>query len=568
MGSTTAEVFSRVRLTVFVAGCVLAVLAVSGVLNAALFTEPSTIKYAVTVAASVLVALLAITQAPLRALCGLAIVVAPFAFDKVFEGLHITLLLVVDVLAVLVWIPRSSVRGTSALRPLAFVFPLLLLPALASSDGVGTWVVWLAVTVVTGCLAFVVAREPGGPLFVASMLAVSAVVQAALAVWEFTSGHRLDLYASPGSASYDQYFFTFGQFNRPAGALPDPIGLGQVLALCIPMMVALAVALRRWQGAIAVLGGTALASVALLLSFSRMSMVGAAIGLVVTMLLLPRRALLRRGGAVAAMVVFATVLALSLGGKSLSQRIDSIFHPTASHVSTASGDLTREQIWHAAIKTAEANLLAGVGLGNVARHLPRYGVPSNPASHAHDTYLQFFAEGGVLALLGLLGLLGAAVVDLFRGFASNRIWVAGAAGSLVATMLAWVTDVEVRYLQVSAMVAVLLGLIAALGFKERHPVEPRQRSFDEDDGPATLVLDLERPVAVPAGRVPVPASPAARSAAPATSRAGIAARASYPPATLASREGHALGARLPHAMSLLLRAPGRPRLLRLQHRSH
>jgi len=208
MGSTAAEGFSRTRLAVFIGGCLLVILSVSGILNAALFTDPSTIKYVVTVALGALVALLAMARAPLRVLVGLAIVVAPFAFDKVFEGLHISVLLVLDVIAVMVWIPRARVRATSALRPMAVIFPLLLLPALVRSDGVGTWVVWLTVTVVTGCLVFIVAREPGGPMFVASMLALSGVIQAALALWEFKSGHRLNLSGTPGSASYVQYFFT------------------------------------------------------------------------------------------------------------------------------------------------------------------------------------------------------------------------------------------------------------------------------------------------------------------------------------------------------------------------
>src|SRR5271167_3703294 len=127
MGSTTAEVFSRTRLMVFVAGCLLSILAVSGVLNAALFSDPSTIKYAVTVALGALVALLAMTTTPLRVLVGLAIVVAPFAFDKVFEGLHISVLLVLDVIAVMVWLSRPRIRGRSALRTMAVIFPLLLL---------------------------------------------------------------------------------------------------------------------------------------------------------------------------------------------------------------------------------------------------------------------------------------------------------------------------------------------------------------------------------------------------------------------------------------------------------
>jgi glycosyltransferase involved in cell wall biosynthesis len=499
MGATTTGDSWRLRWTVFVAGCLLVILSASGVLVSTLFAQPSTIKYLVTVGAGALVALLALAQAPLKLVVGVAIVVAPFDFVTTFHGIQVTPLIAVDVLAVLLWLPRPSARGTAALRPMTAVLLLLLLPALAGSDRIGGWVVWLALTVATGCLAFVIAREPGGPGFIATMLAVSALVQGALAIWEFRSGNRLNLYQPPGSASYGTgYFFTFGRYDRPPGALPDPVGLGQVLALCIPMMVALGAGVRRWHLSLAVLAATGVAAIALLLSLSRMSIVGAAVGVAVVFLLLPLRTLLRRGAGVAAMVALVAILGLALGGRTVSQRLDSIFHPTASHVATASGDLARIHIWHAALKTGEANLLTGVGFGNVTKHLPKYGVPATPAGHAHDTYLQFFAEGGALGLLALLGILGAAATDLVRGFARHRIWVAGAAGSLVATMLSWLTDVEVRYAQVSAVVAVLLGLIAALAVRERCRSEAVPSTTGDAPERRTMLTELA-PAEPPSG---------------------------------------------------------------------
>jgi O-Antigen ligase len=477
-GRSAALEFSRPRAVALAAACALVILAVTGVINAALFRQPDTIKYIVTVTGSIFVALLVTVQAPLRVIVGVAILVAPFDFVVTFVNIQVTPLLAVDVLAVLVWLPRARTPGLAALRPMVVLFPLLLLPALLRSNGVAVWSLWLAVTVVTGCMAFVVAREPGGPAFIATMLALSALVQAALAIWEHRTGHRLNLYGTSGRASYgSEYYFTLGSYDRPPGAAPDPIGLGQILALCIPMTVALAVSIRRWPGVIVALGVAGVSVIALLLSLSRMSTVGAAVGLVVVVLLLPERVILSRGPAIAAMVALVAVVGLALGGRTLTQRLESILNPTASHVSTAPGDLSRQRIWQAAIRTAEANFVTGVGFGNVPSQLPKHGVPLAPNGHAHNTYLQFFDEGGLLGLVAILGTLAAACRDLVRGFSRHRIWVAGAAGSLIATMLAWLTDVEVRYVQVSGMVAVLLGLIAALGLREsRSPPEERLAS--------------------------------------------------------------------------------------------
>ena len=464
----------NLRALVFVTGALLVLLAAGGVFETALFSQPSTLKYVVTVAGSALVVLLATMQAPLRFLTGIAILVAPFDFVTTFKGVEVTPLLAVDLLAVLVALPRRS-AGNSWLRPASAAFVLLLIPAIVNSSSVGHWALWLALTALTGWVAYLVACEPGGARFVASMLALSAMIQGALAIWEFRTGHRLNLYQAGGSsATARDYFFNFGSVTRSSGALPDPIGLGQVLALCLPVTVALAASMRRWSASIATLCIAGVSALGLVLSLSRMSIVGGAVGLGVALVLLPGRPRLRSIAGVGAMLVVVVMIGLAFGGHQLRSRVDSIFHPTAAHVSTASGDVARVRIWNAAVKTGESHLVTGVGFGNITNYLPRYGAAVTGAAHAHDTYLQFLAEGGAIGLIALVVTILAAGRDLVHAFSRQRIWVAGAAGGLVATLIAWSTDVAVRYVQVSAMVAVLIGLIAALSARSQtRPQLPR-----------------------------------------------------------------------------------------------
>lgn len=457
------------RIIVFAVGVVLLVLAAGGALNSTLFVKPTTTKYLVTVGGAAFLVILTTVASPLKLLVGLAIVVAPIDFVITFSGLHITPLIGVDLLALLVALPRTR-RGTAALRPMSLVFAALLVPAITISNGPGHWLVWIAFILATGWLTYLIAGEPGGPAFIAIMLAISALLQGAIAIWEFKSGHQLNLYsASDSTAASRSAFFRYGTLLRPSGAAPDPIGLGQILALCVPLSVALAASVRRLAASIVVVAMTAVAMLGLVLSLSRLSIVGALVGLAVALALLPRVVKARTTIFVAGAGVVVALVGISLGGRGLTARINSILHPTAAHVKTASGDLQRTHIWAAAWKTGQQHPLAGVGLGNITKFLPEHGVAVTAAAHAHDTYLQFFAESGVIGLLGLLGLLAAAGLDLRRAWSSQRIWVAGAAGALVATLLAWTTDVEIRYLQVSAMVAVLLGLIAALA--DRQPDE-------------------------------------------------------------------------------------------------
>lgn len=463
--------WTTVRVFAVLAGSLAVVLAAAGILDSTLFAKPTTFKYLVTVAGSASLVTLATFKAPLRMLVGIAIFVAPFDFVMTVSGLKATPLLAVDLLALVVALPRRG-GGTSALRPMTAAFALLLIPAIVGSSSVGHSLVWISLTIATGWLTFLVAREPGGPAFVAAMLTVTALFQGAIAIWEFRTKQQLNLYgASVGSAAAGNYFFNYGDLTRASGTLPDPIGLGQVLALCLPMTVAFSASLRRWSASIVTLCATAVAGLGLVLSLSRMSIVGGLAGLLVALLLLPGGARLRALSGVGAMLALVGVLGLSFGGSQLRTRINSIFQPTAAHVSTAQGDASRLHIWRAALQTGDRHVVTGVGLGNVTTYLPRYGAPVTGSAHAHDTYLQFFAEGGLLGLLALLGLIAASFRDLVRAFATSRIWVAGAAGALIATLIAWTTDVEVRYVQVSAIVAVLMGLIAALATRTGRPQE-------------------------------------------------------------------------------------------------
>jgi glycosyltransferase involved in cell wall biosynthesis/O-antigen ligase len=524
MSSAGSAPYLRLRIAFLCAAALVAILAGSGALASAGFSQPTTIKYLVTVAGSIALVLAASARVPLRALVGMAILVAPFNFVTMIAGMHITPLIAVDMLAVLLWVPRSGTTGPSVLRWMVLVFALAMVPGIVGSSAPGMWLVWLAVTVATGCLTFAAAREPGGVTFVVWMIVLSGLIQCAFAIWELRSGHKLNLYRQSGTVPIgSQYFFTYGKQARPSGALPDPIGLGQVLALCLPLAAALGAQVRDWKRSAIVIALAGVIATVLVLSLSRMSLIGGVFGVAVVIALLPRQRMVRTGLMVAATVGAVTAVTLTTNGHAISRRVSSIFNPTAVHVYTAPGDLTRARIWRAALKTAEANLMTGVGFGNVTEYLPKYGVPVTSSAHTHDTYLQFLSEGGILALLGLLGVVGAAGVDLLRSFRGSRIWVAGAAGSLVATLLSWITDVEVRYAQVSAMVAILLGLIAALAARQG------EAGAREDAGPVTgePASAPDSPAGVTDWARPAPSVPAGRPS-------GVVAHASVPrPQTLA-----------------------------------
>jgi hypothetical protein len=460
------------RLLVFALSAVGLALAASGLLATKVFDQPTTIKYVVTVVGFGLLTLLTTVRSPLKLLVGLAILVAPINAVVSFQGARVTPLLAVDLLAVFVALPRIG-PARAALRPMSIAFGLLLLPGVVHATSPGSWVVWLAVTIATGWLTYIVAHEPGGLAFIVSMLVLSALIQGAIGIWEFKTKHQLYLYSAAGTtAAGDEAFFQYGNLIRPAGTLPDPIGLGQVLALYLPLIVAYAASMRRYSRGFLILCVGGVVALALVLSLSRLSLIGGVVGALLTLLLLPRGRRMTIGGGTMVIAAAVVTLALTLGGSELQTRVGSIFDPTASHVPTAAGDIERKQIWHAALQEGEHNAVTGVGLGHVTIGLPKYGVPVKAAANAQNTFLQFFAEGGLVALLALVGILVAAAVDLGRSIRRERLWVAGAVGALVGTVVTWSTDVEVRYVQISATVAILLGLIAALSDSAARPANP------------------------------------------------------------------------------------------------
>lgn len=459
--------WNRLRRLIFVLACAGLVLASTGVLVKELFHQPTTIKYGVTVVTFGFLAVVTTAKQPLRVIVAMAVFTAPI--DAVFkvQGAQLTPLMVIDLAGLFVAMPRVSPRGTP-IKFAAVAFVLLCLPAIVQADLPGHWVFWLATTVATGWLAFLVAAEPGGVRYVAGAVVLSGLFQAVLAIYEFRTKHQLNLYGASGSqAANGETFFLYGRLLRPSGTLPDPIGLGQTLCLFLPLIVCLAAGVRKLVPAVLLIAAAGLVGLGLALSLSRLSIVGGGVGLLLTLILMPGGSRLRTVVLVAVVAAVVVALALAFGGVGLRARFDSIFNPTAAHVATQAGDVARTHIWSAAERIGNAHLLTGVGFGNVPQYLPRYGVPVTSAANAQNTPLQFLDEGGIPALIGLLGLIVAALVSLWQAFGTNRLWVAGCFAALVGTLLTWSTDVEIRFAQVSSVVAILLALIAALAVRAR-----------------------------------------------------------------------------------------------------
>lgn len=201
--------------------------------------------------------------------------------------------------------------------------------------------------------------------------------------------------------------------RRPSGVFGDPNELGSfAVMLLLVSLGALLAKVEPWLRVLAAVSGT-LAAGALVLSLSRGSWIGAAIGVIGLMVLLPqfRRALI-------GVFVCAAVLGLSVG----------VFRANAPEVQVVRERLgtvgsaidspydDRPSIWAEAIREIGARPLLGFGPANFPYASEKAGSEARTigAAHAHDVLLTVGAETGLPAVGFLVGM------TLAVGFAIRR----------------------------------------------------------------------------------------------------------------------------------------------------
>jgi O-antigen ligase len=437
----------------------------TGVTQSALFHQPSMLKYALTVAGPLFLAALVAVDQPLPLVTGLLIVAAPFAgLQMTPHGIRVPLLEPILILGLIAaalsrYLPlkRSALSVAAAVLMLTFVIPVVNSPARTDVLAV------LVSLFVAAYLAARVSRRPSGFWALAWAFVLSAVIQSGLAIWEHITGHLINFYGQAGTHVFGSgYFFGYSGTSRPPGAFYDPISLGDVLAIAIPLSAGLLVhhARRgRWLEASGAAAAIAVIVVGLELSLSRASWIGAGIGLIATAILLPPRP----RSVVVPMLILAVAIPATLGvfspGSTGGQRLSSILHPL-SESGTGQGDRVRLEVWQKALATTAQHPTVGVGFGRFQRILAAEFPPAGTQGQAQSTYLQVAVEAGIAAVVGLLAVLIALGRDLSTVLRRDRLTGALLAGACLAMLLTWTTDVTIRYSGVAVCMGALFGMVA------------------------------------------------------------------------------------------------------------
>jgi putative inorganic carbon (HCO3(-)) transporter len=342
---------------------------------------------------------------------------------------------IVDILVgltVIAWLARGIIRRQIVIRwpPLlwptlvmVWMFALSLTQAASWRDGVPEWLKWAEFA----ALYLVASQILGGrrTWWVVGALFLAGCLEAALGAYQFLRQ------VGP------KEFILMGRFMRAAGTFSQPNPYAGYLGYLAPVAASLAlgslgrwlVALRQpagsraaapsaeapaaqrwyrshdlWVGLLC--GGVAVALAAGIgMSWSRGSWLGLAAALVVVAGLRSRRTVVMIAGAGLALALVFTTVGTGWLPSSIAARLDDVSGLTAStdpartEITDANfAVLERLAHWQAGEAMFSDHPWLGVGIGNYAAAYAAYSLPHwyVALGHAHNVYINFLAETGVL----------------------------------------------------------------------------------------------------------------------------------------------------------------------------
>jgi len=426
----------------------------------------------------------------------IALVAAPFgALESVIlGGLSIDSGQILLGVALAGWIGRGLVQRQlkvprSSLLPPLLIFVFLACVSLLNAPdlilGLKEVLKWVEIILIMMMVTDLAQDWHGkdGIWAIAFMLLMSGLVQATVGIWQF--GLRGD--GPEHFLVLERYYRAYGTFEQP-----NPYGgfmnLNALLALGILMALfsdwLLGMMGRRPAGAdslrsgwgmllfFSAIGVAAFASIlGLIFSWSRGAWMGFLAGLASMVVLWPRRT--RYG--------LASLGVAGLLGLAMWQ-VGLVPTTVESRISSFTSDLTLGDVrgvdindanyavlervahWQAALDMARDHLWLGVGFGNYGAAYPNYALLNWPDAlgHAHNYYLNLFAELGLLGLIAYLIAWMTIFWQTYRVLRRERTAVRGIALGLMGIWVALSVHHLVDKLYVNNIyihLGVLLGLL-------------------------------------------------------------------------------------------------------------
>lgn len=435
----------------------------------------------------------------------IAIVAVPFGswFPIPLGVGNLTAVDIAVALLIALWFARMIVveRGiTIRFPPLTLPFALFLFAAMISITGalslqhaIKELTKWLEMFAVYLYVANNVDRVKMTRAL--AVMFIAGFVEAAIGIYQF-----FFRWGPKGFLLFGNYLRAFGTFEQPnpfAGylGLIIPVAFGVVLGALFQVF-SVQCPVFRVQGSrdlkletLNLKLVTALAALALVamlaaavMSWSRGAWLGIAAGLLVTLIVQSRRALVLT--IVVAFVVTFVVLmsSINLIPDVIAARFAGItdyfgvFDVRGVRVDDANyAVVERMAHWQAAWEMWLARPIFGVGIGNYAVVYPAFALPrwDDPLGHAHNYFLNIAAETGTVGLSAYVLLWFAAFWQGWRAVRASVGWWRSIAAGLLGTLVALSVHNTFDNLFVHGMavqVGIGLGMIAVLTKDEGHRI--------------------------------------------------------------------------------------------------
>ncbi len=155
----------------------------------------------------------------------------------------------------------------------------------------------------------------------------------------------------------------------------------------------------------------------------------------------------------------ASVLGLNVGHRTLNLEQDA---------STSA----RMQLWKSTIRIVQDHPITGTGWGTFASQYPAYRDPhekTTAGGYTHNDYLQLASEGGIPALVLLVGLLASLLLQLKRSLTSKQTPHALEATGLLLATVALFIHASLNFIFYFAFMNILAGLFAARAIQLLDP---------------------------------------------------------------------------------------------------
>jgi putative inorganic carbon (hco3(-)) transporter len=415
---------------------------------------------------------------PSLGLVALAIAI-PFGQAMSFSSANISVIECLVALVVGAWLLRGmgtrrlALTGTPLLWPLGIFLwfgALSLLKAASYQQGVPEWLKWAEFAAVYVVAATTLQRQHVRWVLIA--LFAAGIYEVGLGAYQFSQQAGPEAFGVLGG--FVRAYGTFRQPNPYAGYL------GYLMPVALSLMIG---ALANWwnrrtSGSLVLV--LLLAAVTLLLllgiglSWSRGAWLGALVAAGVVVAFRNRRAILICGMAVLLLAMAFVLLGTAGLPNVISQRLvtfgDYVTGPDPSTVEITDQNfsvLERIAHWQAGLRMFESAPWIGVGIGNYGVAYPRFSSPHwyDPLGHAHNLYINFLAETGILGGLAFLVAWGSVAVLAIREAHSQDALLKSLALGLLGTIVYLTVhnlfdNLFVQHLQLQ--LALLIGAVASL----------------------------------------------------------------------------------------------------------